>query len=67
MEHREAKLALLEALRRTLPGGPHGRHVEAERPLPDSRRRPDVLAEHAASGVPGTFDVRYADLSEEKE
>lgn len=66
VEHREAKLALLEALRLALPGGPHGWRVEAERPLADGRRRPDVLAEHAARGVRVAFEVQYADLSGEE-
>lgn len=66
VDHREAKLALLEALRRTLSGGPRGWLVQAERPLTDSRRRPDVLAEHTASGIRVAFEVQYADLSEEE-
>ena len=64
MERREAKPALLEALRRALRGGPHGWRVEAERPLTDSQRRPDGLAELAASGIFVAFEVQYADRSE---
>ena len=66
VEHREAKLALLEALRRMLPGGPRGWRVEAERPLADGRHRPDILAEHGARGVRVSFEVQCADLSKEE-
>ncbi len=40
VDQRDAKLALLEALRRALCGGPEGWRIGAELPLADGRRRP---------------------------
>ncbi|WP_166396010.1 competence protein CoiA [Rubrobacter marinus] len=62
VEHREAKLALFEALRRVLH---EGWSVLLEERLPDANRRPDVLAVHA-SGLRVAFEVQYADLPEEE-
>ncbi|MDP9476195.1 MAG: hypothetical protein M3R38_11035 [Actinomycetota bacterium] len=55
VDQRDAKLALLEALRRALCGGPEGWRIGAELPLAGGRRRPGGRSGARGGGSAGGY------------